>query len=46
MNKREISKLPQEEQEFIYSYGLDKYDLDTIRSIEKNYDYLVYQGWL
>lgn len=46
MTKREIAKLPEEEQAFIASYGLEKYDLDTIRSIEKNYDYLVYKGWL
>lgn len=44
MTKREIAKLPQEEQDFIYSYGLQKQSLETIRSIQKNYDYLVYQG--
>lgn len=46
MTKREIRKLPQEEQEFIYSYGLEKYSIETIRSIQKNHDYLVYKGWL
>lgn len=46
MTKREIAKLPEEEQAFIASYGLEEYDLDTIRSIERNHDYLVYIGWL
>lgn len=46
MTKREISKLPQEEQEFIYSYGLERYSHETIRSIMRNHDYLVFKGWL
>lgn len=46
MTKREIAKLPVEEQDFIHAYGLEKYSIETIRSIQRNYDYLVYKGWL
>lgn len=46
MSKHEIAKLPVEEQEFIRSYGLEKYSIETIRSIERSHDYLVYMGWL
>ena len=32
MSKHEIAKLPVEEQEFIRSYGLEKYSIETIRT--------------
>ena len=46
MTKREINKLPEEEQAFIYSYGLQKYGYDTIKWYEDNFDLAVYKGWL
>lgn len=46
MTKREISKLPEEEQAFIYSYGLEKYDYETIKWLGQHHDYAVYKGWL
>lgn len=44
MTKREIAKLPDAEQEFIYSYGLQYCDYDTVKWYEKNYDLAVYKG--
>lgn len=46
MTKREIAKLPEGEQDFIYSYGLQKYDYKTIKWLGQHYDYAVYKGWL
>lgn len=46
MTKREIAKLPEEEQEFIYAYGLEKDSLEHIHWMMKNYNYAVYLGWL
>lgn len=46
MTKREIAKLPIEEQDFIYSYGLEKLSYKEIEWYEKNYDLAVYKGWL
>lgn len=46
MTKREIDKLPEEEQSFIYGNGLEKLDYDTIKWLGKNHDYAVYKGWL
>ena len=46
MNKRDINKLSNEEQGFIYSYGLEKEDYETIKWLENNYDLAVYNGLL
>lgn len=46
MTKQEIDKLPEDEQEFIYSYGLENESYETIKWCERNYDYLVYIGIL
>lgn len=46
MTKREIAKLSQEEQDFIYSYGLEKKSLENIRFLEENFDEAVYKGWI
>ncbi len=46
MTKREIAKLPEDEQNFIYSYGLEKEDYETIKWLENNYDLAVYNGLL
>lgn len=46
MTKREIAKLPDAEQEFIYSYGLEKEDYKTIKWLENNYDLAIYNGLL
>lgn len=46
MSKQELAKLSYEEQEFIHYNKLENYSLETIKSILKNYNYLVYKGWL
>ena len=46
MTRREIDKLPLEEQDFIYSYGLEKKSLEDIRFLEENFDEAVYRGWI
>ena len=46
MTKQEIGKLPEDEQEFIYSYGLENESYETIQWCERNYNYLVYIGML
>lgn len=46
MTKREIAKLPEKEQAFIYSYGLEKEDYETIKWLENNYDLAIYNGLL
>jgi len=46
MSKQEIAKLPIEEQEFIHYHNLEKYSIETVDSILRNYNYLVYKGWL
>lgn len=39
-------KLSLEKEEFIYRNHLEKYSIETINSILKNYDYLVHKGLL
>lgn len=46
MTKKEIAKLPQAEQDFIYAYGLENETLEDIRFIEENFNYCVYKGWV
>lgn len=46
MTKREIAKLPEEEQAFIYSYGLEKLPYEDIKWLEEHFNYAVYKGWL
>lgn len=46
MTKRDIAKLPKEEQAFIYYYGLEKEDYETIKWYEENFNLAVYKGWL
>lgn len=46
MSEQEIALLPYEEQEFIHYNKLENYSLETIKSILRNYNYLVYKGWL
>lgn len=46
MTKQEIDKLSEDEQEFIYTYGLENESYETTQWYERNYDYLVYIGML
>lgn len=46
MNKREIARLPEEEQAFIYSYGLERESYDTIKWYRENLDLAVYRELL
>lgn len=46
MRKEELSKLPIDEQCFILYNHIENNDYETIRWIEQNYDYCVYNGWL
>lgn len=48
MTKEEISKLPEEEQSFIYSFGLQDKDYDEIKDLEdhKTLNLAIYKGWV
>ena len=46
MDKEEIEKLPEEEQDYIYRNALENETLDDIRWLERHHDYAVYKGWL
>ena len=46
MTKREVAKLPENEQAFIYSYGLEKLSYEDIKWLGEHFDYAVYKGWL
>lgn len=48
MNKREIAKLPEEDQAFIYAYGLEKKSKEEIKWLKdpEHFNYAVYQGWI
>ena len=48
MNKREIAKLPEEDQAFIYAYGLEKKSKEDIEWLKdpEHFNYAVNKGWV
>lgn len=46
MDKEIISKLPIEEQCFIYDNHLEDEDYEAICQIGENFDYCVWKGWI
>ena len=48
MTKYEIAKLPEEDQAFIYAYGLEKKSKEEVEWLKdpEHLNYTIYQGWI